>query len=175
MPNYRSLVPNGFFSSDPTNMSVKRSIRTNNPGALNYSAWQGTFPGYVGKTPPDAAGNVTTIYVTPEHGTAAWYHLLTVRYGYGENGTLVLVALARKYAGVNSDDHPAVKAYIKGWRKWSGNQLDKNSVIHLADLDEVELLGRAMFGHEAGGPTPLHNAQIREAVRLKRAGQLPPN
>ena len=97
-------------------MSVKRSIRTNNPGALNISNWQKTFPGYAGKTPPDGAGNVTTIYVTPEHGVAAWYHLLTDRYGYGEDGSFVLLKLARKYAGVNSDDAPAVKSYIKGWR-----------------------------------------------------------
>jgi hypothetical protein len=174
-PNYRSLTPNGYFSSNPGDLSVKRSIRTNNPGALNISNWQKNFPGYVGVTQPDSAGNVTTIYVTPEHGTAAWYNLLTDRYGYGENGSFALANLAKKYAGVSSTDNPAVAAYVKGWRKWSGNVLNKDSVTHLNVNDEVLLLARAMFGHEIGGASPLHDDQIITGVSLKRAGELPPN
>lgn len=174
-PNYRSLVPNGFFSSDPFDTSVKRSIRTNNPGALNISNWQRNFPGFVGVTPPDHAGNVTAIYVTPEHGTAAWYHLMTDRYGYGEDGSFKLSELAMKYAGVNSANDPAAVSYLRGWRRWSSNQLDKDSIIHLNDDSEVLLLGRAMFGHEIGGVSPLHDDQIVKAVQLKRAGQLPPH
>jgi hypothetical protein len=174
-PNYRSLVPNGFFSSDPTDTSVKRSIRTNNPGALNISNWQRNFPGFVGVTPPDAAGNVTAIYVTPEHGAAAWYNLMTDRYGFGEDGSFKLVDLAVRYAGAGSASEPSVISYIKGWRKYSGNQLDKDSVIRLDDDNDVLLLGRGMFGHEIGGVSPLHDDQIVKAVQLKRAGQLPPN
>ena len=84
------------------------------------------FPGFVGVTQPDQAGNVTTIYVTPENGTAAWYNLITDRYGYGENGSFKLSELAMKYAGVSSPADPAVTSYVKGWRRWSGNQLDKD-------------------------------------------------
>jgi hypothetical protein len=174
-PNYRSLTPNGFFSSTPNDLTIKRSIRTNNPGALNISNWQKIFPGYAGTTQPDHAGNVTAIYVTPEHGTAAWYNLLTDRYGFGEDGSLVVANLAKKYAGVNSTSHPAVTSYVKGWRKYSGNVLNKDSVIHLSVDSEVLLLARGMFGHEIGDPTPLHDDQILTGVALKRAGELPPN
>jgi hypothetical protein len=174
-PNYRSLTPNGYFSSTPYDTSIKRSIRTNNPGALNISNWQKNFPGYAGVTQPDSAGNVTTIYVTPEHGTAAWYNLLTDRYGYGEDGSFALAALAKKYAGVSSVNDPAVTSYVKGWRKWSGNVLNKDSVTHL-DVDaEVLLLAKAMFGHEIGDKSPLHDDQIMTGVSLKRAGELPPH
>src|SRR5262249_21735091 len=64
---FDSLVPEGFFSHDPDDLSVRRSIRTNNPGALNYSAWQKNVRGYVGITPPDNSPNHnrTTIYRTP--------------------------------------------------------------------------------------------------------------
>jgi hypothetical protein len=172
-PNYRSLVPNGFFSSDPADMSVKRSIRTNNPGALNISNWQRNLPGFVGVTQADGAGNVTAIYVTPEHGAAAWYHLMTDRYGFGEEGSFKLADLAMRYAGVASAAAPAVTGYVRGWRRFSGDQLDKDSVIHLDDDNEVLMLGRAMFGHEIGAASPLHDDQIVKAVQLKRAGQLP--
>src|SRR5271166_4611502 len=169
-PNYRSLVPGGFFSSNPTELTVKRSIRTNNPGALNISGWQKTFPGFAGETQPDAAGNVTTIYVTPEHGVGAWYHLLAVRYGYGPNGVIRIGDLAQRYAGVNSETDPAAKNYIAGWRKWSGNQLDKDSQVHLVDDGEMLLLGHGMFGNEIGGNSPLHDNQITTALSLVRNG-----
>lgn len=175
MPNFRSLVPGGFFSSDPNNLAIKRSIRTNNPGALNITAWQRAFPGFAGETQPDGAGNVTTIYVTPEHGIGAWYHLLTVRYGYGEQGRIRLGDLAVKYAGVNSESDAAARSYIKGWRKWSGNTIDKDTQFHLAADAEVLILGRAMFCHEIGGISPLHDDQILTALRLKRSGALPPH
>jgi hypothetical protein len=129
----------------------------------------------VGVTQPDNAGNVTTIYVTPEHGAAAWYNLLTDRYGYGEDGSFKLVDLAKRYAGANDANDPAVKSYVKGWRKWSANALDTDTLIHLDKDVEVLLLARSMFCHEMGGQSPLHDDQIVKAVQLKRAGQLPPN
>jgi hypothetical protein len=75
---FGSLIPGGFFSSDPFNHSVPRSIRTNNPGALNISSWQRTRPGFVGVTESDGSSNqnVTTIYRTPEHGVGSWFHLI---------------------------------------------------------------------------------------------------
>jgi hypothetical protein len=66
-----------------------------------------------------------------------------------------------------------VTGYVRGWRRFSGDQLDKDSVIHLDDDNEVLMLGRAMFGHEIGAASPLHDDQIVKAVQLKRAGQLP--
>jgi hypothetical protein len=86
-----------------------------------------------------------------------------------------LADLAKKYAGVPSPDHPAAKAYVKGWRRWSGDVLKANSVTHLDNDTEVLLLARAMFGHEIGAASPLHDDQITTGVTLKRAGELPPS
>lgn len=174
-PNYRSLTPGGFFSSDPNDLSVKRSIRTNNPGALNISAWQRTFPGFAATTQPDAAGNVTAIYVTPEHGIAAWHHLLTDRYGYGANGTLVVKDLARRYAGVASETDPAVRTYLVGWKRWSGNALEPTTSLRLNDDADMVKLAMGMFGHEIGRATPLKEDQVTTALTLKRSGTLPPH
>ena len=96
---FGTLVKNGWFSATPDDTGISRAIRTNNPGALNISAWQRTRPGFVGQTPADAAGNITTIYRTPEQGIAAWYFLLFNRYGFGKAGQFDLASLARKYAG----------------------------------------------------------------------------
>ena len=52
---FDTLTSGGFFSHDPDDLGVKRSIRTNNPGALNFSAWQKSLPGYVAVTPPITA------------------------------------------------------------------------------------------------------------------------
>lgn len=63
---------NGWFSATPDDTGISRAIRTNNPGALNMSAaWQRMRPGFVGQTPADAAGNVTTIYQTDRDHCAA--------------------------------------------------------------------------------------------------------
>jgi hypothetical protein len=70
---------------------------------------------------------------------------------------------------------PAVTTYVKGWRRWSGNVLNRDSVIHLDKDDEVLLLARGMFGHEIGDSSPLHDDQIMTGVSLKRAGELPPH
>lgn len=174
-PNYRSLVAGGFFSSDPLNTNVKRSIRTNNPGALNNTKWQERFAGYVGKTFADAAGNVTAIYVTPEHGIAAWYHLFTKVYGWKETGSFTIGKLAMKYAGVPDIESAAVKSYLRGWKRWSGDILLAETVISLASDADLLVLAKAMFSHEIGGATPILPAQVTKALELKRAGTLPEN
>ena len=171
-PNYRSLTANGFFSSAPFDLSIPRAIRTNNPGALNVTKWQRAFPGFVGVTAPDAKGNVTSIYVSPENGIGAWHHLFTDRYGYGANGQFTLQELAGRYAGIDDLDHPAVKGYVAGWLKWSPG-LANQPEIQLSDDNDMVLLARGMFSHEAGRRSPLHDDQVVEGLRLKRAGKLP--
>ncbi|WP_313336705.1 peptidoglycan-binding domain-containing protein [Sphingobium yanoikuyae] len=172
-PDYRSLTPDGIFSSTPFDLSQRRSLRTNNPGALNVSAWQRAFPGFVGETQPDFAGNRTSIYVTPEHGIAAWHHLMTNRYGFGAKGKFMLAELARRYAGVPSADGPAVKAYLKGWAHHAPN-LSGDRELSL-DLDaDMLLLAKGMFGHEFGGKSPWKDDQVLTALELVRTGKLPP-
>lgn len=172
-PNYRSLTPGGFFSADPNNLEVKRSIRPNNPGALNIAQWQRRFKGFVGVTQPDHAGNVTAIYVTPEHGIAAWYHLFTRVYHWGETGRFTMLRLAQSYAGVPDPESSAVKAYLRGWKRWSGNLLVAETEVSLADDAQLTLLAKAMFSHEIGAASPILPEQVVTALSLKRAGTLP--
>lgn len=170
---FSSLYPGGFFSSDPDDTHVKRAIRTNNPGALNITQWQKEFPGFVGQTFADSAGNKTTVYRTPEHGVGAWLHLLTNRYRYGDNGVVRVGTLAKRYAGASSEDDNSVKAYLTGWKKHSDGNLVADSKVALYKNPEVLVLAKAMFCHEIGGQTPLSDKQIVFAVDLKRSGKLP--
>ncbi len=171
--HFRSLVPHGFFSSDPDDLNVRRSVRTNNPGALNISNWQKSFAGFVGLTPEDRAGNRTSIYVTPEHGVAAWYKLLTEIYGYGTNEKFSLSELAIRYSGADSRHDKAVDNYLKAWSYWSNGDLRDSSTIFFGDFDQLLMLAKSMFAHEAGFPTPLLESQISEGIKLYRSGLLP--
>lgn len=170
---YASLVPGGFFSADPWDLSVPRAIRTNNPGALNFLPWQQQRPGYVGKSQPDGSANqnVTTIYRTPEHGVASWFRLLTVGYKFGSTGSFSLKALAARYAGASAG--PVVDNYVKGWVAHSKGGLSATSMIDAGDDAAMLVLARAMFNHEAGQESPLHDDQILYAMARERAGNLP--
>jgi hypothetical protein len=170
---FGSLVPGGFFSSAPFDHSVPRSIRTNNAGALNISSWQRTRPGFVGVTEPDGSSNhnVTTIYRTPEHGVGSWFHLIKGIYGFGAAGNFTIDQLAQRYAG--SATGPSVTGYHAGWSHFSGGTMVAATVISLASNTDMLALAKAMFGHEAGIATPLHDDQITYAVAHERAGTLP--
>jgi peptidoglycan hydrolase-like protein with peptidoglycan-binding domain len=169
---FDALVPGKFYSSDPDILSVKRSIRTNNPGALNFSAWQRSMKGYVSLTPPDSAGNRTTIYRTPEHGVAAWYELIANRYGFGQAGSFTLAQLARKYAGPRASQQ-AVNTYVQGWSRASGGALTADTIFRTASDSEMLALGRAMFFHEIGRASPLHDDQVRYGIQKQRAKSMP--
>ena len=170
---FRSLVSGGFYSHDPDDMSVKRAVRTNNPGALNITGWQKMFPGYVGITPADSAGNKTTIYLSPEHGVGAWFHLLATRYGYGAAGSVRIGELAKRYSGTTSESSAASKAYVAGWKRGSGNALDAGTVIDLGNDADVLKLAKAMFFHEIGSASPLKDEQIASGVKHEREKTLP--
>jgi len=171
-PNFRSLTDGGFFSDDPYDLTVPRAIRTNNPGALNVTPWQRAFAGFVGETAPDHAGNVTSIYVTPEHGIGAWHYLLTDRYKIGEDGAITLPRLAKHYAGISDENDRRVKSYVVGWTKWAP-KLSTTASLALSNDADMLLLARGMFCHEAGRPSPVGDEQIVNALALKRAGKLP--
>ena len=170
---FGSLVPGGFFSSQPNDHTIPRSVRTNNPGALNFTDWQARRPGYVSQTESDGSAdkNRTTIYRTPEHGVASWFHLLSAIYGFGETGPFTVTQLAQRYAGASSGS--AVDAYITGWSVASHGTLNAASSIDLVEDDQVLKLGRAMFRHEAGQLSPLHDDQILFGIEHERAGTLP--
>lgn len=170
---FGSLVPGGFFSSDPSNHSVPRSIRTNNPGALNICSWQKARPGFVGVTEADGSSNhnVTTIYRTPEHGIGSWFYLLKDVYGFGATGNFTIDRLAQHYAG--SASGPAVTEYIAGWSRFSGGMVVAATIISLANDTDMLTLAKAMFGNESGIATPLHDDQITYAVAHERMGTLP--
>jgi uncharacterized protein (TIGR02594 family) len=173
LSRFGSLVPGGFFSSDPFNHSVPRSIRTNNAGALNISSWQRTRPGFVGVTESDGSSNqnVTTIYRTPEHGVGSWFHLIKDIYGFGDAGNFRIDELAKRYAG--SAAGPEVTAYVNGWSHSSHGKIVAATVISLASDEDMLTLAKAMFGFEAGIVTPLHDDQITFATAHERAGTLP--
>jgi hypothetical protein len=169
---FESLVPGGFFSSDPEDLKVPRSIRTNNAGALDYSVWQKRRLGYVGVTQPDNSPNrnITTIYRTPEHGVAAWYYLISRLYNF-PGGSFSLEDLARHYAGGN--DPATIQDYIVGWTRWLDSSFPANGRIAVGDTKTMAALGKAMFSHEAGKATPLHDNQISFGIENEKAGTLP--
>jgi D-alanyl-D-alanine carboxypeptidase len=174
---FGTLVSTGWFSAAPDDIAVNRAIRTNNPGALNVSGWQRTRPGYVGQTKPDGAGNITTIYQTPEDGVAAWYYLLSEVYGFKTAGEFDLTELAKKYAGPGASGAD-VQSYLDGWSKWSNRVLTPTTIVHLSNESEMLALAQAEFAHEADATTPLHEDQILygfhshpgSVVSRKRAG-----
>jgi D-alanyl-D-alanine carboxypeptidase len=165
--SFGCLVANGWFSAAPDDDSVNRAIRTNNPGALDFTDWQHNRQGYVGKTLPDSAGNETTIYQTPEHGIAAWYFLLRDIYGFDTTGAFDLQTLAKKYAGADATS-VQIKSYLDGWNKWSNGTLHPDTVIHLLDNSEMMSLAKALFAHEAGAFSPLCEAQIMYGFDIER-------
>ena len=169
---FGALVPGGFFSADPGNLNVRRSIRTNNPGALDFSTWQQKRLGYVGVTQPDNSPNrnITTIYRTPEHGVAAWYYLISHLYNF-PGGSFSLNDLARRYAGGN--DPTAIRDYIVGWTRWLDPSLPTSGRISVGDTTTMATLGKAMFSHEAGKATPVHDDQILFGIENEKAGTLP--
>lgn len=170
---FGSLIAGGFFSSDPDDMSVPRSIRTNNPGALNVTGWQRTWPGYAGSTDSDGSPNQnhTTIYRTPEHGVAAWYHLVADLYGFAPGVGFSLRDLAARYAGRDADT-ATVDGYVSGWTAKSGGTLP--SQLDLSVSGVPLQLARAMFAFEAGRPSPLLDVQITAAISWEFNNLLPP-
>lgn len=160
---YRSLV-GGKFSSTPSDISIKRSIRTNNPGALNISAWQKEMPGYVGWTFPDNSpnGNKTTIYASPEEGAAAWVKLMDIyiRGGYDEVGKII-----DHYGG--GQDYSGYLAFVLQHEP----TFTEETKVNLNDEATLVKLLKVMSHHEMGPdvPYPWSNTQLTYGVQLGRS------
>ncbi|SDE71964.1 Protein of unknown function [Bradyrhizobium brasilense] len=156
-PNYRSLVPGGFFSSTPFDRTMKVSIRCNNPGAINGASWEKHYPGYV-DTVETTPGNKTTIFEAPEYGVAVWWELLR---RYAANGDKTVGGIINRYGGGQDYSN-----YVRFVARQTGYADDH--AIPLDDDDVLLAFGKAMFHYEAGGPTPLSDAQIRYGLNLGR-------
>jgi hypothetical protein len=158
--------------ANPDDLRKPRSIRRNNPGALDFAAWQKARIGYVGISQPDdsPAHNITTIYRTPEDGIGAWYHLIAKVYNF-PGGNFTLADLATRYAGSNNAS--TTEAYVKGWTHWFSTPISPNAHILTSDKDSMVKLAKAMFSYEAGAATPLHEEQITYAIGREMAGTLP--
>lgn len=166
MPNYRSLLPGGFFSSDPFDRTIPVSIRCNNPGAINGAPWERRYPGYV-DTVETTPGNRTTIFETPEHGVAVWWELLR---RYREAGATTITQIITRYGGGQN-----YSGYVNFVVAKTGFAANKN--IDLGDDGALLAFGRAMFHYEAGRRSPLHDDQILYGLAFARsrgAGAAPP-
>jgi|GEM_PF-1669779 len=156
--NYRSLVPGGFYSSNPFDRSVPVSIRCNNPGAINGAPWEKKYPGYV-DTVETTPGNKTTIFEAPEYGVAVWWELLR---RYAAAGATTVGDIINRYGG--GQDY---SAYVQFVTRKTG--LGPRTKVPLDDDDILLPFGKAMFHYEAGRPTPLKDEQIAYGLKLGRA------
>jgi hypothetical protein len=159
MPNYRSLVPGGYFSSAPMDKSKGPvTIRCNNPGAINGASWETDYPGYVG-TVETTPGNRSTIFEAPEYGVGAWWDLLR---RYRASNVATVGGIITKYGG--GQDY---SAYVQFVLKQTG--LSADTAIDLNNDQQVLQFGRAMFRYEAGQPPPWSDDQILYGIRGGRA------
>jgi hypothetical protein len=159
MPNYRSLVPGGYFSSTPMDKSTGPvTIRMNNPGAINGAKWEISYPGYV-DTVETTPGNRSTIFEAPEYGVGAWWDLLR-QYQAGKVTTVD--GIITKYGG--GQDYSAYLQIVLKQTGFSGD-----TVIDLSNDQQVLQFGRAMFRYEAGRAPPWSDDQILYGIRGGRA------
>lgn len=162
MPNYRSLVPGGYFARPEDNLPV--SIRSNNPGAVNGAAWERTMPGYVKDIKFDGKNN-TAIFETPEQGVAVWYELMR---RYQSSGYKTLQQIVNYYGG--GQDYSEYVQFVVG-----KTGFPRNKVIDLKNDSELLPFAKAMFHYEAGKPTPLSDAQILYGFKLGRGENVAPS
>lgn len=156
--HYRSLVPGGFFSHTPYDRSMKTSIRTNNPGAINGAEWEKQMPGYV-TTDLTTPGNRTTIFLAPEYGIATYWELLR---RYRAEGDDTVSEIITRYGG--GQDY---SDYVKFVTQRTG--LRANDTV-LLEGDDQKLLAfaKAMFHYEAGS-VPWSDEQILYGLNLGRS------
>lgn len=142
--------------------SIPRSIRTNNPGAMNFKKWQSDFPGFVGTTKDDGEGNVTSAWETPEHGVAAWEHLIDGVYGAGGR-PMTVSQIADRYAGGDGSK------YVAAWTK--SGELSPDTVIDPENNEQMLALAKGTFGFESGQAQHLSDEQILAGLNMDQQGE----
>lgn len=154
MANYRSLVIGGFFANPDIDKDLPVAIRFNNPGAVNGSAWERSYPGYVSEV-ETTTGNHSTIFETPEHGIAVWFELMRK---YHDVGATTVEKIIRRYGGSNQD----YSEYVEAVTNRTGFSPFKEIHLDGTPEHEPELIkfAKAMFRQEAGTKWPNSNRQI---------------
>lgn len=142
--------------------SIPRSIRTNNPGAINFKKWQSDFPGFVGTTKDDGEGNVTSAWETPEHGVAAWEHLIDGVYGAGGR-PMTVSQIADRYAGGDGSK------YVAAWTK--SGELSPDTVIDPENNEQMLALAKGTFGFESDQAQHLSDEQILAGLNMDQQGE----
>lgn len=169
MPNYRSLIPGGFFQ-DPETSHRHVSIRANNPGAINGAMWERSWPGYVKDIKYDGKNN-TTIFETPEYGVAVWYELMR-KYHNSNPPARTIKEIVWKYGGGQAN----YTSYGHTVAQRMGRPEDTEIVLE----SDASLLpfAKAMFQYEAGEAPPWSDQQILYGFNIARAinatGKVPP-
>lgn len=164
---FRSLVDGGFFCETPNDKKIPTSIRTNNPGAINASAWVKAYPGYAGDNVTSMSGasaNNTAIFEAPEYGVAVWWELMS---RYRAAGAMTIGDIIVRYGGGQSN----YLGYANTVAQRMGVPVDTE--IKLTGDDKTLLaFAKEMFRYEAGKPTPLSDRQILYGFELgRRKGQ----
>ncbi len=164
MTDYRSLIDGGFFSDDPSNMAIRRSIRTNNPGALNTASWTRAFPGFVGEQ-NDSENNNTAIFEAPEYGVAAWWTLMDRYRKQYRPENFHLKNVLTRYSGGNTEVATRYIAFVSA-KAGIGSKVP----LDINDDFAMRKIATAFFHYEAGEPTPLSAAQISFGIEIGQNG-----
>ncbi len=154
MTNFRSLA-GGYFSSTPFDKSIPTSIRCNNPGAINGASWEEKYPGFL-ETVETTPGNKTTIFETPEQGTAAWWDLMR---RYNRAGATTPRQIVTKYGG--GQDYSNYVDFV-------ASKIALDVPVDLNSDPDLLKLGKAMFRYEAGRDLPWSDAQILYGLNIGR-------
>lgn len=171
MPNFRSLLPGGFFSH-PDDKRWHAAIRNNNWGAINGAKWQRTMPGYVGEVITSHSvvrgqrvPNKTTVVETPEQGVAMYWELLR---RYAASNIKTVRQIIKTYGG--GQDYSAYERFVT-----QRTGFGPDTVIRLNDDKQLLKFAEAMFAYEAGVAEwmtargmGLSDAQILHGFKLGR-------
>jgi hypothetical protein len=158
-PNYRSLVPGGYFSNTPPrpgHLTPGHTARySNNPGAINASSqWVQHYPGYVYRC-ETTPGNFTAIFEAPEYGVAAYWMVL-YHYEQKLGDPFTLHRIIFTYCG-RGREHQA-RDYLHFVTRRT--HLPETQRVDLNNDDTLLPIAKAFFRYEAGEETPLLDAQI---------------
>lgn len=149
----------GSIPANAYDKSIPASIRTNNPGAMWYAAWQKKY-GVLGKqnlADGLGQGNNAAMFPTPEAGAAAQFELLQ---RYGAKGWDLRKAITT-WSGGNSSDQ-----YVGSVAGKLGMSPDAKLADLMGNQDTATRLAKYMAVQEAGKAYPMNDKQWGSAWQL---------